>query len=163
VALISEPHFFEQTIMLDERFINLDAIRLNDDSSSKKRVLEHAAKLLSRNDSDLANDIFDRLLERERLGSTGLAGGVALPHARMPGIENTRGAFIRLDEGVDFDALDQQPVDLIFALMVPEDAPDTHLQILAKLAALFGDATKANALRKASPEGALDLLQHVDA
>ena len=77
MALISEPHFFEQTIMLDERFINLDAIRLNDDSSSKKRVLEQAAKLLSRNDSDLANDIFDRLLERERLGSTGLAGGVA--------------------------------------------------------------------------------------
>jgi PTS system nitrogen regulatory IIA component len=149
--------------MLDERFINLDAIRLNDDSSSKKRALEQAAKLLSRDDPELANDIFDRLLERERLGSTGLAGGVALPHARMPGIENTRGAFIRLDEGVDFDALDQQPVDLIFALMVPEDAPDMHLQILAKLAALFGDAAKADALRKASPEGALDLLQHVDA
>jgi PTS system nitrogen regulatory IIA component len=136
--------------MLPKSLLALDRIVLDGTSSSKKRVLEQAADLLAASlEETSAEQIFERLLERERLGSTGLAGGVALPHARMSGMKEARGAFLRLAEPVEFDSMDGQPVDLAFALLVPENATEEHLQLLAKLAELFGNPANCARLRKA--------------
>jgi PTS system nitrogen regulatory IIA component len=129
--------------------INPSCVGLDIGAGSKKKALEEAARLL---DACLAThnaeQIFERLLERERLGSTGLANGVALPHARLPGLSAAHGVFLRLARAVDFDALDGQPVDLVFALLVPEDATDEHLQLLAALAKRFADAGFCEQLRQ---------------
>ncbi|MCB1925211.1 MAG: PTS IIA-like nitrogen regulatory protein PtsN [Gammaproteobacteria bacterium] len=145
--------------MLPEGILELHRISIADPASSKKRILEQAARLLAGNGAELeAEPVFERLLERERLGSTGLAGGVALPHARMPGISETHGAFLRLDQPVEFDALDGKPVDLVFALLVPEEATDEHLQLLSTLARMFNDDELCQRLREADPEEALAIL-----
>lgn len=128
--------------------ITPSCIRLDVAAGSKKRALEEAAQQLGACPSaPKPEQIFERLLERERLGSTGLANGVALPHARMSGIDRAYGVFLRLAAPVDFDALDGQPVDLLFALLVPEEATGEHLNLLAALARLFSDATLCERLR----------------
>jgi PTS system nitrogen regulatory IIA component len=146
--------------MLPSGILDLGGISVADQASSKKRVLEHAARLLAvgLGEEPTVEQIFERLLERERLGSTGLAGGVALPHARIDGIEHSRGAFMRLASPVEFDALDGEPVDLVFALLVPADATDEHLQLLARLAGLFNNADLRARLREVDAEGALAAL-----
>lgn len=145
--------------MLPEGILELVNISVADPASSKKRILEQAAQLLAANiEEPSAEQIFERLLERERLGSTGLAGGVALPHARMSGIRDSRGAFLRLAEPVEFDALDGKPVDLVFALLVPEEATEEHLQLLAKLATMFNDGQLRDRLRAAGAEEAMAIL-----
>ncbi|MGB5467635.1 MAG: PTS IIA-like nitrogen regulatory protein PtsN [Sedimenticolaceae bacterium] len=145
--------------MLPAGILESGSISVADPASSKKRVLESAARLLAGSDEEpSAEQIFERLLERERLGSTGLAGGVALPHARMPGISDSRGAFMRLSAAVDFDALDGQPVDLVFALLVPEEATEEHLQLLARLASMFNEADLRQRLREADGGEALAIL-----
>jgi len=145
--------------MLVTDILKLESVHLDDGSHSKKRALEQAASLLNKQSPSVTSEtIFERLLERERLGSTGLTGGVALPHARMPGINKSQGVFIRLTEAIDFDSMDGQPVDLIFALLVPEEATDEHLQLLAQLARLFSDPNLRNSLRKADAQQALELL-----
>jgi len=144
--------------MLINGILNQEAVVVDDDSPSKKRLLERSAHLLAGNDDELAERVFERLLERERLGSTGLAGGVALPHARVPGVEQTSGAFVRLAQPIDFDALDGQPVDLVFALLVPEEATDEHLKLLAQLAGMFKEAEFCERLRNADAEQAYALL-----
>ncbi len=117
--------------------------------ASKKRMLETLAALLAAGRTDLTTEsIFERLLERERLGSTALGHGIALPHARIRGIEHPIGACVHTRSGVDFDAIDDKPVDLAFALLVPESADETHLQILATLAEMFNDAALRKRLRK---------------
>ena len=119
------------------------------DISSKKRVLEELSRLLGQAAVGLdPADIFNRLIERERLGSTGLGHGVALPHARIGENDATIGAFIKLDKGVDFDSPDHEPADLLFALLVPEAHTDEHLQILASLAGMFSDAEFCDSLRQ---------------
>lgn len=145
--------------MLPNSILEAGSISIADPASSKKRVLEQAARLLagSAEEPD-AEQIFERLLERERLGSTGLAGGVALPHARMPGLEESRGAFLQLANAVEFDALDGSPVDLVFALLVPENANEEHLQLLARLAAMFSEEELRERLRKAGTDEALAIL-----
>jgi nitrogen PTS system EIIA component len=126
------------------------------DAASKKRLLETLAGLLADGDAMLSsNRVFDRLLERERLGSTGLGQGVALPHARVPGIKAPIGAFVQLREQVAFDAIDDKPVDLAFGLLVPEATNEQHLQLLAMLAAAFDDATVRAALRGAEDDADL--------
>ena len=150
--------------MHTQDILNLDSIHLDVPSQSKKRVLEEAATLLSGGgDAEFTESIFERLLERERLGSTGLGEGVALPHARMPGIHKTRGVFLTLAEPVDFDSGDGQPVDLVFALLVPEDATEEHLKLLAELARLFHDPALREKLRAADAEQALGLLTRYNA
>ena len=145
--------------MLPNSILEAGSISIADPASSKKRVLEQAARQLagSAEEPD-AEQIFERLLERERLGSTGLAGGVALPHARMPGLEESRGAFLQLANAVEFDALDGSPVDLVFALLVPENANEEHLQLLARLAAMFNEEELRERLRKAGTDEALAIL-----
>ncbi len=145
--------------MLPKGILTSGSVSIADPASSKKRILEQAARLLARDaDEPTAEQIFERLLERERLGSTGLAGGVALPHARMPGISDTRGAFLRLETPIEFDALDGQPVDLVFALLVPEDANEEHLQLLARLAAMFNEEELRSRLREAEAKEAIAIL-----
>jgi PTS system nitrogen regulatory IIA component len=144
--------------MFPNGYLVLERIGCNVEAASKKRVLEQLGQRLAEAVPDLNQDmVFDALLERERLGSTGLGKGIALPHARMPQISQALAAFIQLPEGIDFDAIDNEPVDLAFAMLVPEEATDEHLQLLAKLAQMFDDQHFCAALRQAST--AQDLYQ----
>lgn len=117
--------------------------------ASKKRVIEVLSELLATGQPDLAaRPIFDSLVGRERLGSTGLGHGVALPHGRFSQSQYAIGAFVKLRKGVDFDALDRQPVDLVFGLLVPDHYTDEHLKILAYLAEMFSDRAFCQHLRE---------------
>ena len=119
--------------------------------SSKKRVLENASELIAKSVSSLdAEEIFSGLINRERLGSTGLGDGVAIPHCRLSSCVKILGALIRLPKALDFDAIYRQPVDLIFLLFVPEKATDEHLQTLAGLAECLSQAEYREGLRSAA-------------
>ena len=136
-----------------EDLIVLERISCDKSSGSKKKALEALSALLVTDASDMSQDeIFESLISRERLGSTGLGHGVALPHARLPGREHAIGAFIKLDTPVDFDAIDNQPTDLLFCLLVPDHFTDEHLDILAKLAKIFSDDTFCKTLRSSDSE-----------
>jgi PTS system nitrogen regulatory IIA component len=119
-------------------------------TTSKKRLLELLAKSLDEVGTPASERaIFEALCKRERLGSTALGGGVALPHGRSPEIAKPAGAFLRLSEPVAFDAPDGQPVDLVFGLVVPEHFTDQHLALLAEIAQLFSMGGLTAALRRA--------------
>ncbi|MFA5633273.1 MAG: PTS IIA-like nitrogen regulatory protein PtsN [Porticoccaceae bacterium] len=117
---------------------------------SKKRVLEYLSTFLNDGGDSEADAIYQKLLERERLGSTGIGHGVAIPHCRVQGCEQITGALLRLTEKVDFDAVDGEPVDLIFALIVPEEHNEQHLEALSAIAQLMQDETVRGKLRSAS-------------
>lgn len=109
-------------------------------SATKKASLEMLADLIAGADPGLSQaEVFNSLLNRERLGSTGLGKGVALPHGRLQPCSRALGAFIRLSTAVDYDAVDGEPVTLLFALLVPEDSTREHLDLLARLAEKFSD------------------------
>ncbi|OQY53076.1 MAG: PTS IIA-like nitrogen-regulatory protein PtsN [Candidatus Parabeggiatoa sp. nov. 2] len=131
-------------------------------ATSKKRVLEYFSKLLATETSELtSHNIFESLLVRERLGSTALGKGVAIPHARVAQCDITLAAFVQLEKGIDFDALDKQPVDLLFALMVPEKSTEEHLKILALLAQMFSENEFRDKLRNTQDCGEkFNLLTH---
>ncbi len=114
-------------------------ILLDADLTSKKRVFEQAGLLFENNGSISRSLVFDSLFAREKLGSTGLGQGVAIPHGRIKGLKAAAGAMIRVRNPIPFDSPDGQNVDLIFVLLVPERATDEHLQILSELAQMFGD------------------------
>lgn len=116
--------------------------------SSKKRALEMLSEMLASRLPELGKDeIFASLLARERLGSTGLGHGVAIPHGRLSGVSSALGAVLKLRQGVDYDAPDSEPVDIMFALLVPEECTDEHLQILARLARMFSQPAMLSQLR----------------
>ncbi|WP_456408118.1 PTS sugar transporter subunit IIA [Thiolapillus sp.] len=146
--------------MLPEDLLHLDQIGLSSSAASKKRALEAIAALLAAGTNTPSTEaIYEKLLERERLGSTGMNHGIALPHARIKGINKPTGAFLQLAEGIDFDALDSKPVDLIFGLLVPEQATEAHLELLASLARLFNKPQLCAQVRQAtSAEQILHLL-----
>jgi len=125
--------------------------------ASKKRLLEMCASLLAAPASNAALErpIFDGLCARERLGSTGLSHGCAIPHGRIPGLVAPTGCFLRLNEALDFDALDGEPVDLVFALAVPEHYTDQHLALLSQLAQMFSDPVFRMRLKQAPNDSAL--------
>ena len=115
--------------------------------SSKKTCLELVASLAS---DDLEIDeplLFRALFERERLGSTALGNGIAIPHCRVPGCSQIAGILITIEEPIDFDAPDNQPVDLVCALVVPEEATNDHLSALAEIASRFSQPSFVAALR----------------
>lgn len=119
--------------------------------TSKKRLLEHISDFLSGQLEDTtADDIYDKLITREKLGSTGIGEGIAIPHSRLRQCEDTLGALFLLDEAIDFDAIDRNPVDLIFVLLVPEEATEQHLQTLSMLAGQFNQAEFRRALRNST-------------
>ncbi len=118
---------------------------------SKKAVLEALAGLCAAPGGAVtAREVFQGLLARERLGSTALGCGIAIPHGRMERCDEPRAAFLRTAEPVDFDAADDRPVDLFFALLVPTDCQDEHLRILAQLAEMFSDEAFVARLRASS-------------
>ncbi len=141
------------TFISPEAVINLEAL------SSKKRALEQLAALLVDVNPELKRDeVFDALMERERLGSTALGKGVAIPHSRLPGLTRASIAMIKLDQGIDFDAPDNQPVDVLVALIVPDESNEEHLRILAGLAELLSDEAFLARLRASHDGGALKAL-----
>jgi nitrogen PTS system EIIA component len=109
------------------------------DVSSKKRVFEQAGLLFENRHSIARAQVFDSLFAREKLGSTALGQGVAIPHGRVKGLKAAAGALVRMKSPIPFDAPDGQGVSLIFLLMVPDRATDVHLQILSELAQMFSD------------------------
>lgn len=116
--------------------------------ASKKKVLQTLAERLSQalgNISDL--ELFDQLIARERLGSTGIGSGVAVPHCRLNGLESPVAALIKLPEPIPFEAIDKAPVDLIFALIVPAEATDEHLQLLASVVERVNNADNLTRIR----------------
>jgi nitrogen PTS system EIIA component len=128
--------------------LTADAIRPAVKASSKRQLLTEiaeAAATLTRLDS---REVFDALLQRERLGSTGIGSGIAIPHAKFTGIERLHGLFFQLDRPVDFDSLDGQPVDLVFVLLAPEGAGADHLKGLARVARVLRDPQTARLLRQ---------------
>ena len=136
--------------------IQLDSIltparsRVNVPGGSKKKVLELAATLLAESRPELDPDqLFDNLIARERLGSTGFGNGIAIPHCRLAGCTAPLGAIIRLDSPVEFDSIDGLPVDLLFVLLVPETATEEHLALLRHIASQLDSETLCEALRQA--------------
>jgi PTS system nitrogen regulatory IIA component len=125
-----------------------ERVACRDNVGSKKRLLEQLAELLASCSPVLSpREIFDSLLNREKLGSTGLGKGVAIPHGRMAGLDQPVCALIKLGTAVDFDSFDEQAVDLVFALLVPEDSTEEHLQVLSTIAEIFSNTGICAALR----------------
>lgn len=120
-------------------------------TTSKKRLLEDLAGMFAGETVDLdARAIFTKLIDRENLGSTGIGAGVALPHGRIDGLSETLAIFMSLTEPLDFDAADNQPVNLVFAMLVPEHATDAHLKLLAQIASLFREPELRAALNSST-------------
>ena len=130
------------------RILAAERVRSDVPAASRKRTLQVLGEVFAAAEPALsAQGIFDRLVARERLGSTGLGEGCALPHARVPGLGRALAAFLRLRKGVDFDAPDHEPVDLVFALLVPEESTEEHLEILAAIARVFADERVRSSIR----------------
>lgn len=124
-------------------------------AGSKKQALQE----LARHAADIAGldqrEIFDALLERERLGTTGVGLGIAIPHAKLPKIDRLYALFARLDHPIDFDAIDEQPVDLMFLLLAPESAGADHLKALARVSRVLRNQANCEKLRGADTAGAI--------
>lgn len=126
--------------------------------SSKKRLFEHLGLLFENNHGIARSVVFESMFVRERLGSTGLGHGVAIPHGRVKGLKEAVGALVRLSTPIPFDALDSQPVGMAFALLVPEQATEKHLQILSELAQMFSDREMREAMNAAEDSASLHQL-----
>ena len=126
---------------LISKLLPLSNVLLELDVSSKKRVFEQVGLLFENNHHIARSQVFDSLFAREKLGSTGLGQGIAIPHGRIKGLKEALGAIVRMKQPIPFDAPDGQPVNLIFVLLVPDRATDLHLQILSELAQMFSDKT----------------------
>ncbi|HTQ78098.1 MAG TPA: PTS IIA-like nitrogen regulatory protein PtsN [Burkholderiales bacterium] len=127
-------------------------------ASSKKRLFEQVGLLFENHNGIARGAVFESLFARERLGSTGLGQGIAMPHGRIKGLKEALGAFVRLAQPVPFDAPDGKPVGLVFVLLVPEHATEKHLEILSELAQMFSDRTLRESLTAAADAAALHQL-----
>jgi len=136
-------------------------ILLDLDVTSKKRMFEQAGLLFENNQGVARSLVFDSLFARERLGSTGLGQGVAIPHGRIKGLKEAVGAFVRLAQPVPFDAPDGKPVSLVFLLLVPEHATEQHLRVLSELAQMLSDRELRSTL--SSDPDASTIHQHITA
>ncbi len=136
-------------------FLHPESVKICQGISTKKALLELLSEQLETCSGVESNKIFNKLVERERLGSTGLGQGVALPHIRMEGIQQVYSSFLALTPAVDFDSPDDKAVDLVFGLMVPEDANETHLNIIATIAQIFHDESYRTKLRQCHQEAQL--------
>lgn len=142
--------------MLISDLLSPERIRCDVQSSSKKQLLELISDELARHSEAFTKrEMFESLCARERLGSTGLGNGVAIPHGRIKGSTHVEASFIRLKKPLAFDAIDGQPVDLLFCIAVPEDCGEDHLKLLAQVAEMFSDAAFLEELREAEDAGAL--------
>jgi nitrogen PTS system EIIA component len=124
-------------------------------AGSKKQLLQDISAFAAGLSGMGEREIFDALLQRERLGSTGIGNGIAIPHGKLASLDHLFGVFARLEKPVDFEALDGEPVDLVFLLLAPEGAGADHLKALAKVARALRDPTIAQKLRKTKDAAAL--------
>ncbi|HET8728142.1 MAG TPA: PTS IIA-like nitrogen regulatory protein PtsN [Alphaproteobacteria bacterium] len=148
--------------MLD--FLSPHAVIANLRATSKKQALQELAKHAAELTGQHERAIFDVLLERERLGTTGVGRGIAIPHGKLPTLDRVYGLFARLEKPIDFDAVDDQPVDLIFLLLAPEDAGADHLKALARVSRLLRDDELCEKLRGCeSPDAILALVNDQEA
>lgn len=146
--------------MMLEEILPPERVLYDVPGGSKKRVLEFFSTFIAQNIPSLdSQEVFSRLISREKLGSTGIGNGVAIPHARSPHCNAPIAGFLKLSEAVDFDAIDGDPVDLVFVLLVPEKADDTHLALLGQVALIMNDSQTRMQLRRAqSQHELLDLI-----
>ena len=129
---------------------------VNVPGGSKKRVLEHIAQLVSRDCPELdAQTLFESLIGREKLGSTGFGNGIAIPHCRLAGCSAPLSAVLHLQTPIDYDAIDGAPVDLLFVLLVPEAATDAHLELLRQIASMLDRSDIRERMRQAPSSEAL--------
>lgn len=125
---------------------------------SKKQLLQELAARAARITGRDPSEIFRTLSDRERLGSTGAGNGIAIPHGKLPRLDRVVGLFARLDRAIDFDSIDGQPVDIVFALLAPEGAGADHLKALSRIARLTRDPANVQKLRAARDEASLKRL-----
>jgi len=135
--------------------VSPDAVLPRLKATSKKQALNELSVLAAAKTGLNEREIFDVLLERERLGTTGVGQGVAIPHGRFAALDRIYGFFARLDQPVDYDSVDDRPVDLLFMLMAPEDAGADHLKALARVSRLLRDKETCDKLRGADSGDAL--------
>ena len=124
---------------LISKILPMENVLLDAESSSKKRVFERVGLLFENSQQIARSQVFDSLFAREKLGSTGLGQGVAIPHGRIKNLREAVAAFVKTENPIPFDAPDGLPVNLIFVLLVPERATDLHLQLLGELAQMFSN------------------------
>lgn len=140
---------------LISKILTSDCVLLDSESTSKKRVFERVGILFENTQNIARSQVFDSLFAREKLGSTGLGQGVAIPHGRVKGLRDAVAAFVKMETPIPFDAPDGLPVNFIFVLLVPERATDLHLQILGELAQMFSDQAFRDQLEKANEASAI--------
>ena len=121
------------------KILSPENVILDNESTSKKRIFERVGLLFENSQKIARSQVFDSLFAREKLGSTGLGHGVAIPHGRIKGLRDAVTAFVKTQIPIPFDSPDGQPVNLIFILLVPDRATDLHLQLLGELARMFSD------------------------
>ncbi|HLZ76662.1 PTS sugar transporter subunit IIA [Phenylobacterium sp.] len=139
--------------------LDRNAISLRVSAANKRKALAVIAEIAARNFGLDAGDVLDALTEREQAGSTGVGHGVAAPHARVEGLTRLRGVFVRLEHAVDFDSVDDQPVDLIFALFAPKEATGVeHLRALARVSRILRQSDLRQQLRQARTTDAIHAL-----
>lgn len=142
------------------KLLSPDHVLLGLDVTSKKRLFEEIGFLFERTVGVARTNVTDSLFARERLGSTGLGYGVAIPHGRIKGLKEPQLAAVQLKEAIGFDAADGAPVQLLFTLLVPENAKQKHLDLLAEIAELLSDESKRTALKMATNVAAFIAIVH---
>lgn len=134
------------------------AISARVSAANKKKALAVIAEIAARNFGLEPGNVLDALIEREAAGSTGVGHGVAVPHARLEGLQRMRGIFVRLEQPIEFESVDDQPVDLLFALFAPKNAGAEHLRALARVSRLLRQGELREQLRKARSADAVHAL-----
>ncbi|MDJ0639264.1 MAG: PTS sugar transporter subunit IIA [Paracoccaceae bacterium] len=138
--------------------LHVEAVKTLSAVTSKKRLLQEIGDIAAAAYDLPAADICHALQERETLGPTGVGHGIALPHARIPGLTKVHGAFVRVEKALDFESVDRQPVDLVFALLAPQDAGVDHLKALAMVSRTMRDTSLCSKLRANSDPATLHTL-----
>jgi PTS system nitrogen regulatory IIA component len=137
------------------QLLSPDGVVANLKANGKKQALQELAARAARITGQHERSIFDTLLERERLGTTGVGNGIAIPHGRLAGLDKLYGLFARVERPIDFDSIDEMPVDLIFLLLAPEAAGADHLKALARVSRLLRDKAVCEKLRGAESADAI--------
>lgn len=132
--------------------LSLDCTKSAVQCSSKKRALEIISEIAALHTGQNATELFECMLSREKMGSTGIGNGIAIPHARMSDSENAVAVLLQCEEPIEFDSIDNRPVDLLFALLVPEDQCKEHLKTLACMAERLNDKQILKQLRNAASD-----------
>ena len=134
-----------------QAIVSLDRTECAVQCNSKKRILEIIAEIAAKQNENIDQaTVLNSLMARERMGSTGIGNGIALPHGRLAGLEKVIAIVVTSTPAIDFDALDEKPVDIFFALLVPEEQTEGHLQTLATVAGKLSDKETIKAIRRAT-------------